>query len=190
MIAYLKGNILKKTTKGVILDTGNIGYFVHLGTILISECEETQEVEFFIHHQIKEDCSDLYGFGTYQELELFKKLLSINGVGPKVALELLSVPIDNLKGAIISEDEAFICKIPGIGKKTAKRLILELKEKIDIDISLERMYKKLDQSTENDIVDALSKLGYQKREIMENLKKMPEELIEAEAIITYFLKNA
>lgn len=186
MIAHLKGNVAKKANKGIIVDTGSVGYFVHLTNATLAEIEETQQIELFIHSHIKEDAFDLYGFSEHQDMEFFKQLLQISGIGPKVALEMLNVPPDKIKGAILNEDEAFICKIPGIGKKTAKRLILELKEKVD---TLETEYQSLSTQSHNDAVEALIKLGYRKHQIIKNLREIPEEIQETEEIITYLLKN-
>ncbi|MBD3360282.1 Holliday junction branch migration protein RuvA, partial [Candidatus Peregrinibacteria bacterium] len=99
MIAHLKGKILKKTDKGIILENGNIGYFVHLTNILLSEIEENQEIELFIHTHVKEDALNLYGFQVFQDLDFFNLLISINGIGPKVAMEILSVSPEKLKSA-------------------------------------------------------------------------------------------
>lgn len=192
MIAYLKGSVLKKTNKGVILDTGNIGYFVYLTKTSLSELNESQKIEFFIHTQVKEDILDLYGFTKYEDLEFFNQLISVNGIGPKVGLEILSIPSEKIKSAIINKDESFICQIHGIGKKTAQRLILELKDKIELE-GIEnldnREYKSIEKKPHSEALDALIKLGYQRYEIAKFIKDLPEEIKETEEIITYFLKN-
>jgi len=190
MIAYLKGKIIKKTEKGVILSTGNIGYFVHTTNTLLSDLKENIEVEMFIHSQIREDAFDLYGVKNYKELEFFRKLISISGIGPKVALETINQPINKIQNAIINEDIETIKSIPGIGKKTAQRLILELKGKIDLD-NLDRQHNKINPSNIalNEAIDALTNLGYQKSHILKSLESIPKNIKEAESVITYFLKN-
>jgi len=188
MIAYLSGKVLKKLDKGIILDTGNIGYFVHLSKLAISTMEENQTAEFFIHSHIREDAFDLYGFDTYEELEFFKQLISINGIGPKVATEILSVSPEKSKAAIVNEDDKFLCKIPGIGPKIAKRIVLELKSKITL-IDINRSYKKLDENMDDEVFDALTKLGYQPQQIRKILNNLPANIKATEQIITYFLKN-
>ncbi len=182
MIAHLKGKVLKKTDKGIILAPDNIGYFVHITKDLLATTEK--EVEFFIHTNIKEDAQDLYGFVNYEDLEFFVLLLSVKGIGPKVALEIMNIPTEKLKPAITSEDEIFICKVPGIGKKTAKRLILELKDKIETD----QIHTPF--ASHSEAIDALLKLGYQRKDITKNLNEIPDEITKTEEIITYFLKNA
>ncbi len=182
MIAHLKGKVLKKTDKGIILAPDNIGYFVHITKDLLSTTEK--EAEFFIHTNIKEDAQDLYGFVNYEDLEFFIQLISVKGIGPKVAMEIMNIPTEELKPAITSEDEVFICRVPGIGKKTAKRLILELKDKIETD----RLHTPV--ASHSEAIDALLKLGYQRKDITKNLDDIPKEVTETEDIITYFLKNA
>lgn len=189
MIAYLKGKIIRKNEKSIILDTGNIGYSVTITSELLSNIEEKEEIDLFIHSYIKEDAFDLYGFNSEQELNFFRQLLKISGVGPKVAMEILSTPTDKIKLAILNDDEAFICKVPGIGKKTAKRIIIELKDKIQVETLEDREYKPIQPEKHEDAMDALIRLGYQKHEVKKTLNKIPEEVIETEEIITYFLKN-
>lgn len=191
MIAYLKGQILKKTEKGIILDTGNVGYLVSLPTNLLQSVEESAQVEFFIYSNIREDAFDLYGFANYAQLTFFKTLISVSGIGPKSALEILSNDTDKIKAAILNEDSAYLCKMPGIGQKTAKRIILELKNKIEIDTpeSLGKNYKSYEAGINSDVLEALVKLGYQRHQISQALRNLPEEMKEAEEIITYFLKN-
>lgn len=185
MIAHLKGKNLKKTDKGIILSTGNIGYFVHLSKNLLATSEEGKEAEFFIHSQVREDAFDLYGFPNYNELLFFRNLISINGIGPKVALEIINVPTEKIQQAILNSDVDFIKKIPGIGPKTAKRIILELKSKVEIN-ELEEMTT----NSDNEAVEALMGLGYQRKHINQSLSKLPKNITKTEEIITYFLKHA
>jgi len=186
MIAYLKGKIVKKTPRGAIIQTGDIGYMVFIPQNLLADLEGT--VELFIHHQVKEDASDLYGFQKYEQLEFFNQLISISGIGPRLGLDILNAPEDQIKSAIINGDDAFICKIPGIGKKTAQRIIIELKDKLEI-TSLDREYQGI-KDTNNEAIEALTKLGYQRKEIINILKEIPSEISKTEEIITYFLKYA
>lgn len=188
MIAHLKGTVIKKSEKNIILSVGNVGYLIHLSIPQIAEVEESSEREFFIHSQIREDVFDLYGFVDYQDLSFFKKLININGVGPKVAMEALSVPREKLAQSIEEEDIKFIQKIPGIGQKGAKRIILELKGKINFD-NAEREHGTLYKKANEEAVDALTNLGYNKPQILKVLDSMPEKITRTEEIITYFLKN-
>lgn len=238
MIAYLKGTILKKTEKGIILNTGNVGYFVHVTVTLLanllalnqptnikqnldttksklnqnsensqktpdhqfstnknSNHQDQHQIELFIHSNIREDAFDLYGFTTYSDLIFFKTLISVSGIGPKSALEILNNDTNKIKAAILNEDSEYLCKIPGIGQKTAKRLILELKNKIEIDdISSLENSSNLGKSSSNfephpDAIDALVRLGYQRHQVTKTLRNIPTEITAAEEVITYFLKN-
>ena len=188
MIAHLKGKILKTTAKGIILQTGDIGYLVFLTQPSLEAAVENSNTQFFIHHHVKEDISNLYGFDTFEQLEFFVKLISISGIGPRIGLEILSIPEDQVKSAILNEDQAFICKVPGIGKKTAQRIIIELKDKID-PIHLNRSHKSVKEPN-NEALDALIKLGYQRKDVIQTLKDIPTDIIQTENIITYFLKHA
>lgn len=194
MIAYLKGNVLKKIEKGIILDTGNVGYLVHPPAALLDSLKETQSVELFIHSNIREDAFDLYGFANYNDLTFFKTLLSVSGIGPKTGLEIMNSDIQKIKLAILNEDHGYIKKVPGIGEKTAKRMILELKSKIEMeDISALGNSSSNKSSTISDphpdAMEALLRLGYQRQQVSKTLRGMPTEIIEAEEVITYFLKN-
>lgn len=193
MIAYLKGNVLKKIEKGIILDTGNVGYLVHPPAALLESLKESQSVELFIYSNIREDAFDLYGFENYNQLTFFKTLLSVSGIGPKTSLEIMNGDVQKIKLAILNEDHNYIKKVPGIGEKTAKRMILELKSKIEMeDISgLGNSSNKSPSSSDPhpDATEALLRLGYQRQQVTKTLRNMPTEIIEAEEVITYFLKN-
>lgn len=188
MIAYLQGKILEITAKSCILLCNNVGYCVHLNKDSLSKIKVNEEAQFYIHNHIREDAFDLYGFASYEALEFFQKLISVKGIGPKAALEILNHPIEQIKSAIINGDDVFIATTPGIGKKTAQRLILELKGKVELgDIS--GLESASHPSTNEDILSALENLGYQRQHVMGVLKDMPSEIVEDEDVITYFLKN-
>ncbi len=189
MIAHLKGQIIIKTDKGVIIDTGPVGYFVHTTSTILSKTEENSEISFFIYSHIREDTFDLYGFMSYEEMTFFTQILTVNGVGPKVAIEILNTPQEKMKAAILNEDEAFICRIKGIGNKTAKKIIIELKDKINKESLDIREYKSITKETHTDAVEALIKLGYQRHEIIKTIASLPENFTQTEEIITYLLKN-
>lgn len=189
MIAYLKGKILQKNLKNIILDTGNIGYLLYLPSSTLELLEANQEVQFFVHSHIKEDCFDLYGFREQSELDFFKNLISVSGIGPKSAMEILNEPIDKLENAILSDDINYLKSLPGIGPKTAKRLALELKSKIE---ALPRSPQRLSSGNSLEIahaIEALINLGYKQKQIQKTLNDKPENLEKAEEIITFFLKN-
>jgi Holliday junction DNA helicase RuvA len=190
MIAYLSGNIIKKVPNGVILNTGNIGYLIQLPTPLLEKAAEKSDAAYFIFTKVREDDISLYGFATTDELNFFKLLLNVNGIGPKLGLEIISQDQTKVKSALINGDLNFLTKIPGIGKKMAERMIVELKGKIVLaKADYARTHNPLDTPQGNEAISALITLGYQKAEIRRTLKDMPENINKTEDIITYFLKN-
>lgn len=184
MIAYLKGTALKTTEKGLIIVNAGLGHFVHLNQSTLSNLPSEQEIELFIHSHIREDAFDLYGFQHFDQFEFFKVLLGISGIGPKVALEILNQPLDQLKNAIFNGDSDFFKRIPGIGGKTAQRIILELKGKIEF-LAETRHHR----NVHHDALEALKSLGYKDHQITKVLQDLPVTINEPEQIITYFLQN-
>ena len=190
MIAYLKGHILKKLEKTIIINTGNIGYLVNTTQQII--LNSTDEIELFIYSHIKEDQYSLYGFIEYEDLEFFQKLISINGIGPKAGLEILNSGRDKMKQAIIKSDEKTICSIKGIGAKTAKRLILELKDKITFIGTHTQEFQPttlISNTIKEETIDALTTLGYKQKNIEKTLNRFKKEFTSSEEAIHYFLKN-
>ncbi len=186
MIAHLTGKLIHKTPRAAILQAGHLGYLVHLTPNHLAQLNFEDSHELFIHSHIREDAFDLYGFPSLTELELFKQFLSVNGIGPKVALEILNTPQKPLLLALETEDLAFIKRIPGIGEKTAKRLLLELRGKLAP--ADDRTSKGLSQH-DPDLITALEKLGYNQKQIQTALEKLPETLETLEAKLTHILKN-
>jgi Holliday junction DNA helicase RuvA len=133
VIARLRGKPVASTPEGLILDVGGVGYLVAATPSVLRKAEGAEEltVETYLH--VREDVMQLYGFAERAERELFVQLLSVNGIGPKVALAIVSgSPAEELRRAIVREDAVRFQAIPGIGKKTAERIVLELKEKLAV----------------------------------------------------------
>lgn len=131
MIAFLRGQIINKSSNYFILEVGDIGYQVFASESFLAELKNGQETEIYTHHQVREEASDLYGFKALEDLELFELLLTVSGVGPKSALGVLAIAsAGDIKEAIIRDDANLLTKVSGIGKKTAERVVLELKNKI------------------------------------------------------------
>ena len=131
MIARLRGKPVARTADGLLIDVGGVGYLVAATTGALRKAESASEVSVDTYLHVREDVLQLYGFADTSERELFLQLLSVNGVGPKVALAILSsATAADLRRAIAREDTARFQAIPGIGKKTAERIVLELKEKL------------------------------------------------------------
>jgi len=133
MIARLRGTPVASTPEGLVLDVGGVGYLVAATPTALRKAEKADEVTVETYLHVREDTMQLYGFADRAERELFVQLLTVNGVGPKVALAIVSgSPADELRRAIVREDTARFVAIPGIGKKTAERIVLELKEKLEV----------------------------------------------------------
>ena len=131
MIARLRGKSVASTPEGLVLDVGGVGYLVAATPAAVRKASGAEEVTLETYMVVREDALQLYGFAERAERELFVQLLTVNGVGPKVALAIVSgSPADELRRAIAREDTARFVAIPGIGKKTAERIVLELKEKV------------------------------------------------------------
>lgn len=176
MIAYLSGQILVKANNYLILSTNNIGYRLFVGESLQEELKVGEKRDFYISHQIREDSSDLYAFRSLRELELFELLLSVSGVGPKSALSVLSIAsVDNIQEAIIGADATLLTKVAGIGKKTAERIVLELKSKIakNLGASLSSFES---SSNFSDELDALMVLGYSLPDARSALQSLDDNL--------------
>jgi len=188
MISYLEGKILDKNEKFFVVDVNGIGYkiFSHSG-ILEKIPEKGQNVKIWTHLYIREDAMDLYGFLNKEELEFFEILISISGIGPRSALGILEVaPASSLKQAIVSEDETFFTKVSGIGRKTAQRLILELKSKLAKTVVLEKGGGFKETS---DAFEALVALGYRQSDVRRILNELPKDMKSAEAKVKEVLKR-
>lgn len=169
MIAYLKGKIIAKTNSYLILETGGVGYQVFAGENFLADTKTGSEQEIYIHHQVREDASDFYGFKNLDDLNLFELLISVSGVGPKSALAVLSLAAtDDIREAIVRGDASLLTKVSGIGKKTADRLVLELKNKV-AKASSGTSLSGGGLSGMGDELDALMALGYPINEAREAL---------------------
>jgi len=188
MISYLEGKILDKNEKFFTVNVGGVGYkiFSHSG-ILGRIPENGQNIKIWTHLYVREDTMDLYGFLNKEESEFFEILISISGIGPRSALGILEVaPVSSLKQAIVSEDESFFTKVSGIGRKTAQRLILELKNKLAKIVVLEKggSFKEM-----GDAFEALVALGYRQGDVRKVLNELPKDIKSAEAKIKEALKR-
>ncbi len=159
MIGYLTGKIISTKPTKILLDVNGVGYLVNISINTFENISDKETVSLFIHTNVKEDSITLFGFFTEAEKEMFELLISVNGIGPKIALSILSgIRIDDLKNAIESSDITRIIAVPGIGRKTAERLVLELKSKVDKII--EEGSTAIPFSIKNEAVAALATLGY------------------------------
>ena len=176
MYEYIKGKYIGINKDYVIIENGGIGYKIFTSGATMAEMPKvSEEVMLYLEQIVREDFIGLYGFKDREELEMFKLLISISGVGAKAALSLLSISrINNLKYAIIMEDDKHLCRAPGIGKKTAGRIILELRDKIKTD-EVQEGFEDIVPSNANSIGEALGALlalGYSEKEAESALKKV------------------
>jgi Holliday junction DNA helicase RuvA len=164
MIAYLKGNLIQKNTNQAILDVSGVGYrvWIPLSTYLkLGSLNET--IELLIYTHLTDNSLSLYGFSKEEEREIFLKLISISGIGPKLALNILSgIEASDLEDAIRKSDVARISLIPGIGKKTALRIAVELQEKLE---KKERALVASGFEEKEDLISALMNLGFKRKEV-------------------------
>ncbi len=192
MIAYLNGTLQKKLEKKIILNVNNVGYLVTVPSTMLFTLEEGQSLELYIHTSVREDDISLYGLPSADSIKFFYQLISVQGIGPKMATDMMSLPSDNIKNAIITGDTGTLTSIPGVGKKIAERLVTELKDKIEmISTGSFPQHAKGSLKRENEeAIDALISLGYQRHEIVRRLKEMPEKIQKPEDIVRYFLQSA
>ena len=186
MYEYIRGQFQGISKDYVVIELNNIGYKIFTSGNTMSNMPKVgDEVLLYLEQIVREDFIGLYGFTTREELEMFKLLLSINGVGAKAALSLLSIStVNNLKYAIMMGDEKHITRAPGIGKKTAQRIILELKDKLKPDELtseegqlIEGINDNSDYSFNiNETLSALMALGYTEKEAQKALEKVDKTL--------------
>ena len=165
MIGSQRGRLLFKKPDNVIVEAGGVGYLINVPVNVLSALPaEGSEVFFHVHTHVREDALQLYGFPSADEKKIFTTLLGVTGVGPKMALNILSgIPVKDFLHALDNEDVEMLCRIPGLGKKTAHRLILELKEKLPAAREPKDMVFE-------DALSALMNLGYKKSEAQESLE--------------------
>jgi|SRR5262252_1395965 len=164
MIAHLRGTLLAKHPNQVVVETHGVGYEVMISIPTFSELPAAgAEVALHIHTHVREDALSLYGFLRLGEKHLFEKLLTVSGIGPKLAITILSgMAADEMVGAIRSGDLPRLTRIPGIGKKTAERMVLELRDKLPAGTGAVDLTTPAASPIEEDVVSALVNLGYQR----------------------------
>lgn len=181
MYEYIKGTYIGINKDYIVVENSGIGYKIFTSGATMSSVPECgEQITLYVEQIVREDFIGLYGFDSKEELAMFKLLLTVNGVGPKAALSLLSISrLNNLKYAIMTGDEKHICRGVGIGKKTAARIILELKDKLQPDELLDSVDMGSDENSgENnlmavsEVLSALIALGYSEKESEKVLKNI------------------
>lgn len=195
MYAYIKGKVEHKSSNYIVIENAGIGYKIFMGESAINSIGDIgEEVKIFTHYHVREDDISLYGFKTNEELRMFELLISVSGVGAKIALIMLSnIEPSSFALAVITNDTGKLVKIPGVGKKTAARIVLELKDKLKDEetVSEDSMNNETESVNDEKVEEAISALqvlGYNKREIEKVMKKLDLEKLNLEEIIKEGLK--
>lgn len=186
MIGYLKGTLLAELEKSILLDVTGVGYEVFVPERVRMALVVGEPAELYIYTHVREDALQLFGFPTFAERRVFVLLLSVNGVGPKSALEIMNLSIGDLAQAISSGDAPRVQKIPGIGKKTAERIIIDLEDKMlefagmssgpeGSGSAMKKTSTDRIEREHQDVVDGLMVLGYDRKYILEILQKLQME---------------
>lgn len=185
MISYLEGKLIFKGEKFIIVEVGGVGYRIFASLESIRSLPIVSEkIKFWTHLHSREDTIELYGFSSMAELDFFEMLIKVSGIGPKSALGILGVaPLDTLKRAISSSDTSYLTRVSGIGRKTAEKVILELKEKLGKDGAPDSSLKE-----DADVFEALKSLGYSAQEIRETLRNISDDYQTREARLKEALK--
>lgn len=201
MISFIRGRAADMTESSVILEAGNIGYEIFMTGNALSRIHIGEELKIHTYFQVREDAMQLFGFLNKDDLQVFKLLLGVNGVGPKAALGVLSgITADELRFAILSDDVKTLSKAPGIGKKTAQKLILELKDKLSLQEAFETKLAHEQEATgaaaagmtdaRQEAVEALTALGYSSTDALRAVRMAADaDPDDVEAILKAALKN-
>ncbi len=197
MFAYLKGILIRKTADSIIIDVNGVGYKVFTASSALATCCETgSEIKLHTHFYVREDTQALYGFLNEEELKMFEQLLTVSGVGPKAALSLVSyIPPSQFGLAVLTDDVESFTKAQGIGKKTAQRIILELKDKLKklndqlTDIKVETACLQPSDNKMKEAISALIMLGYSSQEASRTILTVYDEEKTIEQIIKDALKS-
>ncbi len=189
MFAYIKGSLEEKASNFVVIDVSGIGYKIFMSDSAIQKIGEIGEiVKVHTHYYVREDNISLYGFLSNDELKMFELLLQVSGIGAKSAIIMLSnITPSNFVLAVITNDVSKLTKIPGIGAKTAQRIILELKDKLKTEAAVSKTEETRSVLEKSEVIDeaisALQILGYNKKEIEKALEKIDKTNITVEELI-------
>lgn len=187
MIALLRGTVEFRGDNGIIIDVNGVGYYVHLPSpVLNSVGREGSNVVLYTYQHVRENELSLYGFSSLDQRELFQQLLTVSGIGPRVAIGLLStLAPDRLRLAIAEGNTAVLTSAPGVGKRTAERLILDLKDKIELG---ELVPAGEFGPADTEVLSALESLGYSRSEAQEAVRHLPDGDLSLEEKITEALR--
>ena len=195
MYAYIKGTLEEKSTDSIVVETAGIGYKIYVSEHTMAKLGEIGEkVKIYTHYHVREDNISLYGFMSNEELKMFELLLQVSGIGAKTAIAMLSnITPSKFALAIISNDLKTLTKIPGIGNKSAQRMVLELKDKLKTQTAIEDDEEETAQNDNSESINeagqALQILGYNKSEISKVFDKFDKHNSSTEELIKEALKR-
>jgi len=173
MYEYIKGTISGLTPAGVVIETGGIGYFLHISVNTFSRINGNEHSKLFLHEVVREDAHLLYGFADKDERDFFRMLISVNGIGSAIAIMMLSSYLpEDLRNAILTENVNLLKSIKGIGVKTAQRVIIELKDKVGKGVAPDKIFKTGDLVVRNEALSALEMLGFNKKAVENSLDQI------------------
>lgn len=181
MIAHIFGKVAEKFQNSIIIDVNGVGYELTVPTPDFDMANLDEEKKFYTHHSVRENSEELYGFSSLAAKRLFELLVSVNGVGPKAAIAILSLgSAEEVRNAIANHDSAFVATASGVGKKSAERIILELVDKVGVASSLTPVRRSVNGHDE--ALDALMALGFQLKEATAALEEIDPTLPTSERI--------
>lgn len=189
MYEYIRGNIADISPANIIIEAGGIGYFINISLNSYSQLSGKTEAKLFLHQIVREDAHILYGFANASERELFRNLISVNGVGASTAnMMLSSLSPDELKTAVTTENVAVLKAVKGIGAKTAQRIIIDLKDKLVKLPETGQILLSTDNTIRNESLSALVMLGFAKRDAEKIVTKIIQE--QPDAVVESVIKQA
>jgi Holliday junction DNA helicase RuvA len=189
MISLLRGTIIETADRSIVMDVNGVGYKVFVTEDSLHTLKKGSETSLWTYLAVREDALDLYGFISRKEKDFFELLITVSSIGPKTALNILSlVSADTLAGAIRTGSTAHLVKVSGIGRKTAEKIVLELKDKMGAMRGSDDAGLSAGMSSDMDAIEALKTLGYDPDEARESLKKIPKDITDTGAKVKAALK--
>jgi len=183
MIAHVSGVVAEKFANSVIVDVHDVGYEVQVPLPDFERALINEPVKFYTYHHIREQSQDLFGFSTLAAKKLFELLITVQGVGPKAALAILSLgESEVVRNGIANSDTAFISKASGVGKKTAERVVVDLSDKVGLAVSITAAEQTSFAAVADEAMEALMALGFSLNDAMAALEKVPMDLPTAERV--------
>ncbi len=184
MIAHLRGKVTEKFGRSVIIDVGGVGYEVALAELDFESCNLDDEVKLYTYHHVREQSEELFGFSSLEGKKLFELLISVQGVGPKAAMAVLSLgTAEEVRNAIANADDRYVAGATGVGKKTAERVIVDLRDKVGLPVYYGRKGEVEAVATESDeALEALMALGYTLRDATVALEGVDKSMSTGERV--------